>query len=197
MTFEKIKSILSSKTVGIAGCGGLGSNAAVALARVGIGKLIIVDFDIIEESNLNRQYYFYQQIGQKKCFALKENILKINPDCIVEAHDITLTSSNIVSLFPSVDIMIEAFDSSEAKEMILRTMLNNLSHIPLIMGSGIAGWGNFDDIKEQKFNSVFIMGDGKSEVSKTNPPLAPRVGIVANMQANKAIELLIKNNTQT
>jgi len=192
MTFAEIKKILSDKVVGVAGCGGLGSNAAVALARVGIGKLIIADFDVIVESNLNRQYFFYEQIGQKKCFALKENINKINPNCIVEAHDIKLTASSILELYAKVDVMIEAFDKAEMKEMLLRTMLHYLPHIPLIMGSGLAGWGNAHLIREHVFDNVYIFGDGEYEVSENLPPLAPRVGIVANMQANKALELLLK-----
>lgn len=191
MTFEHIKKILSKKVVGIAGCGGLGSNAAVALARVGVGKLIIADFDVIVESNLNRQYFFYDQIGQKKCDALKFNIQRINPDCIVESHDILLESSSIISIYKNVDVMIEAFDKAEMKEMILRTMMHYLPKTPLIMGSGLAGWGNFHLIKEYTFDNVYVMGDGEFEVSEEMPPLAPRVGIVANMQANKALELLI------
>lgn len=192
MTFEQIKKILSQKVVGVAGCGGLGSNAAVALARVGVGKLIVADFDVIVESNLNRQYFFYEQIGQKKCIALKNNIIKINPHCIVEAHDIKLTASSIIELYSNVDVLIEAFDKAEMKEMILRTMLHYLPHIPLIMGSGLAGWGNAHLIREQAFDNIYIIGDGEHEVSEHLPPLAPRVGIVANMQANKALEILLK-----
>ncbi|HOU99058.1 MAG TPA: sulfur carrier protein ThiS adenylyltransferase ThiF [Bacteroidales bacterium] len=192
MTFDKIKEIVSKKVVGIAGCGGLGSNAAVALARVGVGKLIIADFDVIVESNLNRQYFFYDQIGQKKCEALKINIHRINPSCIVEAHDTMLNETSIVSLYKNVDVMIEAFDKAEMKEMILSTMIEHLPKIPLIMGSGLAGWGNFQLIQEQAFDNIYIMGDGINEVSDELPPLAPRVGIVANMQANKALEILIR-----
>ena len=194
MTFEQLKNILSDKYVGIAGCGGLGSNAAVALARVGVGNLIIADFDVIIESNLNRQYFFYDQIGQKKCWALKENIERINPKCNVKAHDIKLSPSSILQLFSHVDVMIEAFDKAEMKEMLLRTMLQYKPQIPLIMGSGLAGWGNTHLIREHAFDNVYIFGDGENEVSDEMPPLAPRVGIVANMQANKALELLINNN---
>ncbi|MGQ9847702.1 MAG: sulfur carrier protein ThiS adenylyltransferase ThiF [Bacteroidales bacterium] len=194
MTFEEIKKILSNKYVGIAGCGGLGSNAAVALARVGVGNLIIADFDVVEESNLNRQYFFYDQIGQKKCWALKENIKRINPACNVEAHDIKLSPSSIIELYSHVDIMIEAFDKAEMKEMLLRTMLQYNPKIPLIMGSGLAGWGNTHLIREHAFDNVYIFGDGVNEVSDEIPPLAPRVGIVANMQANKALEILLNSD---
>ncbi len=194
MTIEEIKSILSHKTVGIAGCGGLGSNAAVSLARVGIGKLIIADYDVVDLSNLNRQYYFIEQIGEKKCFALQRIISHINPQCCVEAHDIKLDHETIVSLYANVDVLIEAFDKAEMKAMLLQTMIRSLSHIPLIMGSGLAGWGNFAAIKEQSYENIYVMGDGETEVRDDMPPLAPRVCIVANMQANKVLELLLKNS---
>jgi sulfur carrier protein ThiS adenylyltransferase len=192
MTFAQIKEKLSGKTVGIAGCGGLGSNSAVALARVGIGKLIVADFDIIIESNLNRQYFFYDQLGLKKCIALKENISRINPSCIVLANDIELDSNNISRIFGKCDIVIEAFDRAEVKKMIIETMLVELPNIPLIVGSGLAGWGNNNDLKTNKNGNLYICGDGSLEVSEQLPPLAPRVGIVANMQANLALEILLR-----
>ena len=99
MKFSEIKTHLSKFSVGIAGAGGLGSNCAVSLARSGVGTLVIADFDIVEEANLNRQYYFYDQIGRKKAPALKENILKINPFCKVEAYDIFVDKTNIPDLF--------------------------------------------------------------------------------------------------
>jgi len=191
MTFAEIKEKLSNKTVGIAGCGGLGSNAAVALARVGVGKLIVADFDVIIESNLNRQYFFFDQIGQKKCFALKDNIFRINPSCSVVAHDNELGSSCISTVFGKCDIVIEAFDRAEVKRMIVETMLAELPNIPLIVGSGLAGWGKNNDLKTIKNGNLYICGDGFLEVSEQLPPLAPRVGIVANMQANIALEILL------
>ncbi len=193
MTFTEIKEILSKKTIGIAGCGGLGSNSAVALARVGIGKLIIADFDTIIESNLNRQYFFFNQIGIKKCIALKENIEKINPNCIVDAHNIKLNEKNIPEIFKNCDLIIEAFDIAEMKLMLIETTLSNFPTKPLIVGSGLAGWGKFESIKIEQNENIFICGDNNNEVSENNPPLAPRVGIIANMQANKALEILLNN----
>ncbi len=193
MTFEEIKKRLSTKVVGIAGCGGLGSNCAVALARVGVGKLIVADFDVIVESNLNRQYFFYNQIGQKKCFALKQNIEKINPSCEVVAYDIKLDSQSIQQLYAEVDVLVEAFDKAEMKQMILETVLYTMPNKPLVMGVGLAGWGNFHLIKEHQFDNVYIMGDMTIEVSDELPPIAPRVGIVSNMQANKVLELLLNS----
>ncbi|HNW89806.1 MAG TPA: sulfur carrier protein ThiS adenylyltransferase ThiF [Bacteroidales bacterium] len=194
MNFEKIRSILKTKTIGIAGCGGLGSNCAVALARVGIGKLIICDFDIIVESNLNRQYFFYDQIGQKKAHALKENIHRINPAVTIEAHDIKLDPENIIELFSGCDIIVEAFDRADMKKMIIETVLNKMPDLPLVSGIGLSGWGNSNAIQMKQSGDLYICGDGISEATEDNPPLAPRVGIAANMQANTVLEILLGKN---
>ncbi|HOY31379.1 MAG TPA: sulfur carrier protein ThiS adenylyltransferase ThiF [Bacteroidales bacterium] len=193
MDFNKIKSILETKTVGIAGCGGLGSNCAVALARAGTGKLIICDFDIIAESNLNRQYFFYDQIGMKKAGALKENITRINPRIIIEAHDVKIDPENTVELFKPCDVIVEAFDHAEMKKMLIETVLEKIPGIPLITGVGIAGWGNSNSIRVIQIGNLYICGDGISEVDEDHPPLAPRVGIAANMQANTVLEILLNN----
>ena len=188
-SLEKLK----TKTVGIAGAGGLGSNCAVALARVGIGKLIIADFDIVSEGNLNRQYYCQDQIGQKKVVALKENLFRINPSVLVEIHDIKLSPKDIISIYKDCDIIIEAFDLAEMKEMIIETVLSSFTAKPLISGVGLAGWGKNNDMRTRKIGKLYICGDEQTEVSESLPPLAPRVGIVANMQANQALEILINN----
>lgn len=191
MTFPEIKEKLSKKTVGIAGCGGLGSNAAMALTRVGIGKLVIADFDVIIESNLNRQYFFYDQIGNKKCFALRDNIERVNAKTKVDAFDIKLNPDSIVKLYQKCDLVIEAFDLSEMKQMLVETMLTELPNIPLIVGSGLAGWGKTNELKTSRSGNLYFCGDGINEVDEHLPPLAPRVGIVSNMQANIALEILL------
>jgi len=192
MKFQEIKKKLKTKTVGIAGCGGLGSNCAVALARVGIGKLIIADFDKIEESNLNRQYFFWDQIGKIKSDTLKENIESINPEVEVISHNVFVDEYNFKALFKECDLIIEAFDKPESKEMIVKAMSKFFPEKTLIMGIGMSGWGENDSIKETKYDNLIICGDQKSEVSDELPPLAPRVGMVANMQANVALEILLK-----
>ena len=191
MTFEEIKAKLKNYTVGIAGAGGLGSNCAVALARVGIGKIIISDFDVISESNLNRQYFFNFQIGNKKVVALKENIRRIDPEINVEIHDIKLNETNIVSIYKDCDVIVEAFDLAEMKKMLIETCISDLPNTPIVIGLGMAGWGDNNSIKFRKSENIYICGDEKSEISVKNPPLAPRVGIVANMQANTVLEILL------
>ena len=185
------KEKLLNSCVGVAGCGGLGSNCAVALARIGVGHIVIADFDVIVQSNLNRQYFFYNQIGQKKVFALRDNINNINPDVLVDAHDIKLSPESIISLFQKCDIIIEAFDFAEMKQMLIETVLTEFPDKYLIAGVGLAGWGNNNTIKTERFDKLFICGDQQIEVCQEFPPLAPRVGIVANMQANQAMEIII------
>ena len=191
MTFEEIKSKLKNYTVGIAGAGGLGSNCAVALARVGIGKMIISDFDIVNESNLNRQYFFRDQIGEKKVEALKENIERINPEVKIITNDVKLNENNIVEIYKDCDVIVEAFDLAEMKKMLIETCISEFSEKPIVIGIGMAGWGKNNDIKSKHFENLYICGDEYSEIGEYGPPLAPRVGIVANMQANTVLEILL------
>lgn len=193
MNFDEIKSRLKQYTVGIAGAGGLGSNIAMHLTRVGIGKLIVADFDVVQESNLNRQFYFRHQLGAKKVDALKANLLAINPELNIEIHDIRLDAQSIAQLYKSVDVMIEAFDKAEMKELIAEVFQAQFPNIPLVMGNGMAGWGKSNDMKVQKYGNLYICGDGVSEIADELPPLSPRVGICAAMQANVALEILLEN----
>jgi len=190
MTTDRLD-ILKTKRVGIAGAGGLGSNCAIALARIGIGELVIADFDTVEESNLNRQYYFTDQIGMKKVVALEENIRKVNPEVKVFVHDRLLDRDNLAGIFSGSDVIVEAFDLAESKEMIIETIQSQLPETPLVVGLGLAGWGNNNSIKSRQIGSLYICGDEKSETSASLPPLAPRVGVVANMQANQVVEIIL------
>jgi len=193
MSFSEIRSHLSRFRVGIAGAGGLGSNCAVALARSGVGTLVICDFDVIEPANLNRQYYFADQVGQPKIVALKENISRIDTGISVIAYQESLNRNNINSIFKGCHVIVEAFDMSDMKEMLIETIQTEMAGTPVIVGSGMAGWGKNEAIKSRKLDeSLYVCGDETSEVSDSLPPMAPRVGIVANMQANIVIEILMK-----
>jgi len=196
MNFEKIKEVLKDKTVGIAGAGGLGSNCAVALARIGIGRLIMAGFDVVSESNLNRQYYFHDQIGEKKAIAIKANILRINPSVDVIAHDLQLTPENISKTFSNCDVIVEAFDHAAQKEMLIETVLSEMPEKYLVVGLGMAGWGMNDTIHCRQIGKMYICGDEVSEISPELPPIAPRVGIVSNMQANVVLEILLGNKKE-
>ena len=193
MRISRIENHLGKFSVGIAGSGGLGSNCAASLARAGVGTLVITDFDTIEASNLSRQYYFVDQVGMMKTTALKENLQRIRPEINVVAHQIELNEKNIASVFCDCHVIVEAFDRSDMKQMLIETVQKELTGIPLIVGSGLAGWGNTGSLKFRKIDeTLYICGDEFSEVSDDYPPLAPRVCIVANMQANAVIEILMK-----
>lgn len=188
----QLKAFLSGKTVGIAGAGGLGSNCAVALARTGVGKLVIADFDVLEASNLNRQYYFRHQLGIPKVLALKENIRKIDPSVRVEAHQRRIDNDNLKELFDHCDVLIEAFDKAEMKQMLIETALEIWSTRPLIAASGLAGWGNTESITVKRYDNFVLVGDDVSEAGPWNPPLGPRVSVVAGIQADLALEFLLR-----
>lgn len=184
--------VWQSSVVGIAGAGGLGSNIAVSLARAGIGKLIIADFDIVTTPNLNRQQFFLEQVGLPKVSALKDNLSKINPFCEVIIHNERITPSNLAELFGSCDILIEALDSAEQKQMLIEAWQELFPDKVLIGASGLSGYGRNELIRTVKFDNIYLCGDGVSELQPGVSPIAPRVGIVANMQANLCLELLIK-----
>ncbi|HPG32864.1 MAG: sulfur carrier protein ThiS adenylyltransferase ThiF [Lentimicrobiaceae bacterium] len=188
---EQISNYLKQFTVGIAGCGGLGSNCAIALARCGVGKLVIADFDIVTKQNLNRQYYFQDQIGRLKVHALRENIQRIDASVNVKAFDMKLCVSDIVELFAGCHVIVEAFDKAEMKQMIIETVLMQMPGKYLVTGVGMAGWGKTDIIHARRSDQLIICGDEVSEVSEQLPVLAPRVNVVANMQANEVLDILL------
>ncbi len=187
------REILASKIVGIAGCGGLGSNCAAALVRCGVGKLILIDFDSVSEGNLNRQFYFRDQIGRPKVEALAENLRRIDPGVTLELHAVRLDPQRVVSLLSGCDLIVEAFDAASQKEMLLETVLTKLPGKFLVAASGLAGFGHADAIVSRRSGRLVVVGDFQTEISETCPPLAPRVGIVAAKQADWALTLLLEN----
>ncbi|HOM40105.1 MAG TPA: sulfur carrier protein ThiS adenylyltransferase ThiF [Bacteroidales bacterium] len=192
MKADEVREHLKKFRVGIAGAGGLGSNCAMLLARAGVGTLVICDFDTVERNNLNRQFYFLHQCGMKKTEALKENLKMIDEDINVIARDIKLDRQNIPEVFAGCDVIVEAFDRAEMKEMIIETVQTEMPGVPLIVASGLAGWGRNDSIRSRKIDdNLYVCGDESQEVSEDNPPLAPRVVIVAAMQANLVVEILM------
>ncbi|MBI9069791.1 MAG: sulfur carrier protein ThiS adenylyltransferase ThiF [Salinivirgaceae bacterium] len=191
MTFDEIKNKLALCKVGIAGAGGLGSNCAVALVRAGLGKLIIADFDVVNLSNLNRQYYFSDQVGMKKVEALTVNLLRINLHLELQAIDKKLYAEDIATYFIDCDVIVEAFDDKEQKQMLIETVIEYLPKTPLVIGTGMAGWGDNNSIKTEQYDNIYVCGDQVAEVDDNLPPLGPRVGVVSNMQANQVLEILL------
>jgi sulfur carrier protein ThiS adenylyltransferase len=184
--------VLRRSAVGIAGAGGLGSNIAVALARAGVGKLVIADFDRVEPSNLNRQQYFVDQVGERKVEALRENLLAINPYSIYEVHDVRINRRNAGTIFGRVDVLVEAFDKAEAKEMLIETSLARFPGRPIVAASGLAGYGGNAKVHSRRLGNLYICGDESSQCPPGISPMAPRVALVAAMQANLVVEILLK-----
>lgn len=185
---EKVK----KAKVAIAGLGGLGSTVALALGRIGVGHLKIIDFDVVEPSNLNRQQYFIKHIGMKKCDALKDILSEINPFIEVKSIDICVNKNNIKELFEDVDIVIEAFDGAENKAMIVREVLLQTKNPKIISASGMAGYYSNNLIISKKVNSrLYMCGDFENEAKVNEGLMAPRVGIAACHEANMALRLIL------
>ena len=183
---------LKGATVGIAGVVGLGSSVAVALARVGVGRLVIADFDVVEPSNLNRQQYFIDQIGLHKVDALSHNLKRINPYVTVTAHTIRLEPVHIPTVFADCTIVVEAFDRADMKAMLVNTVLELMPHCTVIAASGMAGYGSNNCITTRQVSQrLYIIGDSVSEAAPGNGLMAPRVGIAASHQANQVIRVLL------
>jgi len=179
-------------TVGIAGLGGLGSTVAVALVRTGVGKLVLADFDVLEPSNLNRQQYSIDQIGLYKAEALRQVLAQINPYVALETHVVRLDEDNLGTVFANVDVMVEAFDSTASKTMILRAFPKLFPEIPLIVASGLAGHGPSNQIRTRKIlRNLYLVGDEETAAQPGMGLMAPRVGIAASHQANAALRLLL------
>ncbi len=183
---------LSVAVVGVAGLGGLGSTVAVALARAGVGRLIIADFDKVEESNLNRQQYFVDQLGRSKVEAMIENLRRINPKVKVEGHQKKLAADDIVEIFSDVDVIAECFDRAEAKQMIVEAVLSKMEDKPVVSVSGLAGYGDSNSIRTRRISERFILvGDNENGIDSGLPLCSARVGIAACHQANAIIELIV------
>lgn len=183
---------LKAATVGIAGVGGLGSAVAVALARVGVGRLVIADFDVVEPSNLNRQQYFIDQLGRFKVDALAENLARTNPYVTVEAHRIVLAPDNIPAIFAPCPVVVEAFDRADMKAMLVDTLLGHMEEVTVVAASGLAGYGPNNAIVTRRVSRrLYLVGDTVSEAKPGSGLMAPRVGIAASHQANQVLRIIL------
>jgi sulfur carrier protein ThiS adenylyltransferase len=174
--------------IGIAGAGGLGSNCAACLVRVGFKCLTIADFDVIDASNLDRQFYFADQIGMKKVEALKTNLNRIHPHLELQMMPIKLDPANIPEIFRDCDVVVECLDRAEAKSMLVSALM--ASGKLIVSASGLGGWGSSDDMKIRKLKSnLVLIGDLASDIEKA-PALSPRVSIAAAKQADVVLEFV-------
>ncbi len=183
---QKIKSV----KIGVAGCGGLGSNCAMNLVRSGFINFTIVDFDKVEESNLNRQFFFLDQVSMNKVDALEANLKRINSNIKIEKINKKIDENNVEEIFDGCDIIVEAFDKAEYKKILVEKLLQKKKLI--VCGSGLAGYGFTDDIKTHKIkDNLFIIGDLDSETCTFMQPVSPRVNIVSAKQADVILNYVI------
>lgn len=187
---------LKAARIGVAGLGGLGSQVAIALARTGVGTLVLADFDVVEPSNLNRQQYFVDQLGEPKTEALTATLRRINPYVRFELHRVRLDPGNIAAIFDGCQVLVEAFDRADQKAMLVETALEKLSQTWVVAASGLAGYGPSDSIRTHRVAPrLFVVGDLESEAQPGMGLMAPRVGVAAHAQANAAVRILLGEET--
>lgn len=187
-----VHEVLKASTVAVAGLGGLGSTVAIALARLGVGKLILADYDVVEPSNLNRQQYFIDQIGQLKTKALAATLARINPYTRVITHPVRITRDNIPELFQQAKIIVEALDQGEEKAMLVETILRVFPATIVVAASGMAGHASANLVRTNRAGKrMYLCGDGATACVPGCGLMAPRVGVTAHHQANAVLRLLL------
>ena len=188
---EEMQNNFESATVAICGLGGLGSNIAFALARAGIGKLILIDFDSVDITNLHRQQYKANQIGMSKTQALKENLLEIAPYVAIETHKVRISENNAAEFLEKADIICEAFDDAECKAMLVNLVLERMPEKYLVAASGMAGFGSANTIQTRRISKRFYLcGDGTSDVQSEGSLVSSRVMLCAAHQAHTVLRIL-------
>lgn len=177
--------------IGIAGLGGLGSNIAMMLARSGVRRFVLADFDVVDESNLNRQHYFPRHLHRYKTECIKEQLLELSPDIDAEIHTVKLDGTNMSRIFKDCAIVCEAFDRPECKSELASVLLTELPGTVIVSASGMAGFESSNTIKTVKrMNRFYLCGDGITEIGDGIRLCAPRVQICAGHQANMVLRLL-------
>ena len=188
---EDVQKKFSAATIALCGLGGLGSNIAISLARAGIGKLILIDFDKVDISNLHRQQYKASQIGMNKTDALRNNLLEIAPYIGIESHTVRITEDNALELLQGADVICEAFDDAECKAMLTNLVFEKMPDKYLVAASGMAGFGSANSIKTRKITGKFYLcGDEESDVQSEGSLVASRVMLCAAHQAHTVLRIL-------
>lgn len=183
---------LRGACVGIAGVGGLGSNAAHALARIGVGCLVFADFDVVEPSNLNRQAYRIDQIGMRKVDALADDLAAVNPLVRLIPHAVRLIPENVPETFHGCSVILECIDRPDQKAMLVETVLARMPGVAVVAASGVAGTGDGNAVRVRRMGSrLWMVGDGISAAQVGRGLMAPRVLVAAGQQANTAVRILL------
>ena len=191
----EIKNKLRSARVAIAGLGGLGSNIAVMLARSGVGHILMVDYDLVDATNLNRQVYGTGHVGRYKTEALREILDQINPYLDYEFRTVKVTRENVRELFAEYKIVCEAFDQADQKAMLVQEVLTQLPEATVISGNGMAGYGSANEIQTRRvMKRLYVCGDEKTDIADGMGLMSPRVTICAGHQANKVLQLILEEN---
>lgn len=189
---EEVQARIRAARVAVAGLGGLGSNIAVSLARIGVGHLHLIDFDRVDVTNLNRQQYFADQVGMYKTEALRENLLRINPWLELRTDCLRVTEENAAELLRDDAYICEAFDIAENKAMLAGEVLEHFPEKYLVAASGMAGYGDSNEIRTRRVTSHFYLcGDEKTEAEAGRGLMAPRVALCAAHQANMVLRLIL------
>lgn len=186
------KEKLAEARVAVAGLGGLGSNIAVMLARSGVGHMLLVDFDVVDVTNLNRQAYMIPQLGKPKAEALREIVEQINPYLDITYLQRKVTPDNVQELFEGYDIVCEAFDRADQKAMLVQEVLTQLPRATVVSGNGMAGYQDANLIVTKRLMSrLYVCGDGQTDIGEGMGLMAPRVTACAAHQANKVIQIIL------
>lgn len=192
---SRLKKRFSEVTVAVCGLGGLGSNIAVSLVRAGIGRLLLVDFDKVDITNLNRQQYKASQIGEFKTEALLSNLLEISPYAEIEVFCVRLDESNYSEILENAGIICEAFDDAEEKSRLVNYVLENMPEKTIVAASGMAGLGSPNDIKTRRISgNFFLCGDGVSGTDSGDCLYSARVALCAAHQALTVLQVIAGEN---
>ena len=191
----EMKEKLRGAKVAIAGLGGLGSNIAVMLARSGVGELLLVDFDRVDVTNLNRQMYLIPHVGRPKTEALTDLLLQVNPYLQYRSVCVRVTPDNVKELFGEYPIVCEAFDRADQKAMLVQQLLLQCPDTVIVSGNGMAGFADANEIRtEQKMRRLYVCGDQQTDIGAGMGLMAPRVAVCAGHQANKVLQLICGRN---
>ena len=193
---EEMRTKLRNAMVAVAGLGGLGSNIAVMLARSGVGELLLVDFDTVDVTNLNRQMYLIPQLGKPKAEALPEILYQINPYLTYRSVCIKVTPDNVKELFSEYPIVCEAFDKPDQKAMLVRELLMQCPKTIVVSGNGMAGYADANEIRTcQVMKRLYVCGDQSTDVGNGIGLIAPRVAVCAAHEANKVLQLIMQTES--
>ena len=193
---EEMRTKLRNARVAVAGLGGLGSHIAVMLARSGVGELLLVDFDTVDVTNLNRQMYLIPQLGKPKAEALPEILYQINPYLTYRFVCIKVTPDNVKELFSEYPIVCEAFDKPDQKAMLVRELLMQCPKTIVVSGNGMAGYADANEIRTcQVMKRLYVCGDQSTDVENGIGLIAPRVAVCAAHEANKVLQLIMQTES--